>query len=38
MLDVIPIALFVVILVLLFLMRKQLISIETDQDGQDAIN
>ena len=37
-LDVIPIFLFIVILLLLFLMRKQLTSIETDQDGQDAVN
>ena len=38
MLDIIPIALFVVILVFLFLMRKQLTSIEVNQDGQDKVN
>ena len=37
-LDIIPIFLFVVILVLLFLMRKQLASIEVNQDGQDEVN
>ena len=37
-LDIIPIFLFVVILVLLFLMRKQLTSIEVNQDGQDEVN
>lgn len=37
-LDIILVFLFVVILVLLFLMRKQLTSIETNQDGQDGVN
>ena len=37
-LDIIPVFLFVVILVLLFLMRKQLASIEVNQDGQDKVN
>ena len=37
MLDIIPIALFVVILVVLFLMRKQLTSIETDQDRANSL-
>ena len=37
-LDMIPILLFVVTLVLLFLMRKQLASIEGNQDNQDDVN
>ena len=38
MLDIIHVFLFVVTLVLLFLMRKQLASIEAHQDGQDGVN
>ena len=37
-LDVILVFLFVVILVLLFLMRKQLTSIETNQDGANSLS
>ena len=37
-LDVILVFLFVVILVLLFLMRKQLTSIETNQDGSNSLS
>lgn len=36
--DVILVFLFVVILVLLFLMRKQLTSIETNQDGANSLS
>ena len=38
MLDIISIALFAIILVLLFLIRKHLASIEANQDGQDEVN
>lgn len=37
-LDIILVFLFLVILVVLFLMRKQLASIEVNQNGQDAVN
>ena len=38
MLDIISIALFAIILVLLFLIRKHLASIEANQDGEDEVN
>ena len=37
-LDIIPVFLFVVILVLLFLIYKQLTSIKMNQDGKDGVN
>lgn len=38
MLDIISIALFAIILVLLFLIYKRLSSIKANQDGQDGVN
>ena len=37
-LDIIPVFLFIVILVLLFLIRKQFAAIETNQDRQDEVD